>query len=110
MSRRTALNLIIDLVAFIVLLGLAFTGIIMKYILPPGTGGLGRLSHGGYGRFSGLEREHIKYLWSMTRHEWGSIHFYLAAGFLILMAVHIILHWQWIKNRFKSLTGIKTQK
>jgi hypothetical protein len=42
-------------------------------------------------------------LWSMTRHEWGDIHFYLSALFVILMVVHIILHWTWIKNYFKSL-------
>jgi len=90
------LNFIIVLVALLNLLGLASTGFIMKYILPPGTGGCGRRLFGGLGR------EHIKQLWSMTRHEWGSIHFYLALSFVILMVVHIILHWAWIKNYFKS--------
>ena len=97
--KRTTLNFIVDFVSFVNLLGLAFTGFIMKYILPAGTGGLGRLLHGGRGR------EHIKELWSMTRHEWGSIHFYLALVFVILMVVHIILHWGWIKNYFKSFLG-----
>ena len=97
--KRTTLNFIIDLVSFIDLLGLAFTGFIMKYILPPGTGGRGQLLHGGRGR------EDIKDLWSMTRHEWGGVHFYLALVFVILMVVHIILHWSWLKNYFKSLLG-----
>jgi len=96
--KRTTLNFIIDLVSFADLLGLAFTGFIMKYILPPGTGGRGQLLHGGRG-------EHIKELWSMTRHEWGGVHFYLAVLFVGLMVVHIILHWSWIKNCFKSLLG-----
>mgnify|MGYP001086303376 CR=1 FL=1 len=98
--KRTNLNFIIDLVAFLDMLGLAFTGFIMKYILPPGTSGLGRQLHGGRGR------EHIKDLWSMTRHEWGSIHFYLAVIFLTLMAVHLILHWKWVKAYIKSLFGL----
>jgi hypothetical protein len=98
--RRTTLNFVIDLVSFLNLLGLAVTGFIMKYILPPGTGGLGRGLHSGGGR-----GEHIKELWSMTRHEWGRIHFYLAILFIILMFVHIVLHWGWIKNYFKSLFG-----
>jgi len=97
--KRTTLNFIIDLVAFFDLLGLAFTGFIMKYILPPGTSGRGRQLHDGRGS------EHIKELWSMTRHEWGDIHFYLAVIFAVLMVVHIILHWGWIKAYFKSLLG-----
>jgi len=95
--KRSSLNFIVDLVSFLTLLGMVFTGFIMKYILPPGTGGRGSRLH------EGLGREHIKALWSMTRHEWGGIHFYLALLFIILMAVHIILHWSWIKNYFKSL-------
>ena len=95
--KRSSLNFIIDLVALLNLLGLASTGFIMKFILPPGTGGRGRLLHGGPGG------EHIKQLWSMTRHEWGGIHFYLALLFVILMVLHIILHWGWLKNYFKSL-------
>ena len=95
--KRSSLNFIVDLVSFLNLLGMVFTGFIMKYILPPGTGGCGRQLHGGCGR------AHIKDLWSMTRHEWGNVHFYLAVVFVILMIVHIILHWSWIKNYFKSL-------
>ena len=91
------MNFIVVLVAFLNLLGLAFTGFIMKFILPPGTGGRGRELH------EGLGREHIKTFWSMTRHEWGSVHFYLALLFVILMVVHIILHFNWLKNYFKSL-------
>ena len=90
-------NFIWDLVLFLCLLGLAVTGLIMKYILPPGTSGLGRSLHDGTGR--GIQ---AKELWSMTRHEWGDIHFYLAMTFVALMVVHIILHWKWIKAYVKS--------
>jgi len=100
MMRRITLNFIVDSVSFVNLVGLGFTGFIIKYILPPGTGGLGRLQHSGQGRVQ------IKYFWSMTRHEWGDIHFYLAVLFVILMAVHIVLHWTWIKNYLKSLPGL----
>ncbi len=97
--KRSSLNFIIDLASFINLLTLICTGIIMKYILPPGSGGCGWGFRGGRG--PGQIRE----LWSMTRHEWGNIHFYLAILFIILMTVHIILHWTWLKNYFKSLFG-----
>jgi hypothetical protein len=97
--KRATINFIVDLISFCNLLGLAFTGSIMKWVLPPGTGGYGRGFRGGRGTAE------IKYLWSMTRHEWGAIHFYLALLFVALMVVHIILHWTWIKCYFKSLLG-----
>jgi len=95
--KRSSLNFIVDLVSFLNLIWLVATGLIMKFVLPPGSGGLGRELHEGRGR------EPIKDFWSMTRHEWGDLHFYLALGFAVLMTVHIILHWSWIKNYFKSL-------
>ncbi len=98
--KRTTLNFIVDLISFVNLLGLAFTGFIIKFILLPGTGGLGRQLH------EGLGGEHIKTFWSMGRHEWGDIHFYLAIVFVVLIVVHIVLHFSWIKNYFKSLFGI----
>ena len=95
--KRSTLNFVIDLLGFMVLLDLACTGFIIRYILPPGTGGRGQALHGGQGG------EHIEQLWSMTRHEWGDIHFYLAVLFVILMTVHLILHWSWVKNYVRSL-------
>ena len=98
MISRSTVNFVLDLVSFLGLLGLAITGFVMRYVLPPGTGGLGRSLHGGAGR--GVQAQE---LWSMTRHEWGSIHFYLAVVFVVLMVIHIILHWPWIKCYVKSL-------
>jgi hypothetical protein len=100
MMKRGTLNFVVDFVSFINLVCLALTGFIMKYILPPGTGGRGCVLHGGGGR------EQIKQLWSMTRHQWGDIHFYLALLFVTLMVTHIVLHWSWIKSYLKSLLGI----
>jgi hypothetical protein len=95
--KRGTLNFIVDTVSFFDLLGLAFTGFIIKFILPPGSGGRGRELTGGRGLGE------IKSLFSMTRHEWGDIHFYLAALFFTLMIVHLVLHWTWIKCSFKSI-------
>ncbi len=102
--KRSFINFIVDFSSFVILVFLASTGIIIKYVLPPGTGGRGREVTGGRGR------EAVKDLWSMARHEWGNIHFYLAIGFLVLMVLHIILHWNWIKNYVKSLFGFGRQR
>jgi len=101
MIKRAAVNFIVDVVGFIDLLGLVCTGVIMKYILPPGSGGYGRGFRGG----RGVPQEQIRELWGLGRHEWGTIHFYLAILFVFLMIVHIILHWDWIKSYFKSVFG-----
>ena len=98
MMLRSTMNFILDMMSFLNLSGLIFTGFVMKYTLPPGTGGTGRALHGGTGR-----NVQVRDLWSMTRHEWGSIHFYLAVAFVILMIMHAILHWRWIKSYAKSV-------
>lgn len=96
MAKRATINFILDFAGFIVLILLTVTGLIMKYVLPPGSGGYGRALHDSEGR------EHIKTLMSMSRHEWGSIHFVLAVLFLVVMILHVYLHWGWIKNYVKS--------
>ena len=99
--KRSTLNFLIDLISLINLLGMIITGVIIKYILPPGSGGgHGRGFRGGRG-----PAEQVKAVWSMTRHEWGDIHFYLSVLFIALIMVHIILHWNWIKCYFKSMFG-----
>jgi hypothetical protein len=39
----------------------------------------------------------------MDRHSWGDIHFYLSLGILVLMLVHIALHWRWVKGTFRGM-------
>lgn len=80
--RRNTLNFWIDFVSLVVMLGLAWTGLLIHYVLPPGTGG----RHGGYAQM----------LWGLGRHDWGSIHFYLALVLIGLMFVHVWLHWSWV--------------
>ncbi len=76
-KRQTVLNFTVDIVSFAVLAFLITTGIVMKHILPPGTGG--KLS-----------------VWGFDRHQWGELHFWLAAVFFAFMTYHIWLHWKWI--------------
>ena len=103
MMSRSTLNFILDLVSFLNLSGLIFTGFIMKYILPPGSGGVyGRGFRGGRGSET-APVEQIREFLSLGRHDWGDVHFYLAVVFVVLMVIHIILHWSWIKCYVKSV-------
>ncbi len=92
--RRATVNFVVDIVSFVIFLALAATGSILRYVLPPGSG--------GQGFRGGRPLPGPNQLWGLVRHEWGDIHFWLAVTFVILMIVHIILHWGWIKCYVRS--------
>ncbi len=81
---RSTLNFAVDLVTFITLWALLTTGLLIKYVLPPGTGRwltvLGK-----------------------DRHGWGDIHFYLAVALCGLLVVHVLLHWRWVCETARRL-------
>ncbi len=96
--KRTTWNLILDTISFLNLLSLAATGTIMRWVLPPGSGG-GQ----GHGFRGGRDPGEVKELLGLGRHDWGDIHFTLALVFISLILVHLILHWTWIKTCGKSI-------
>ena len=79
--RRSILNFVVDAVSLVALLGLIATGLIVRYILPAGSGGRGRGAAAS--------------LWGLGRHDWGDVHFWLAVGIIALLIVHVALHWTW---------------
>ena len=83
--RKSTLHFSIDTAAFLLFLFLVSTGTLIYLILPPGSGQLS--------------------IWGMTRHEWGDLHFLAALGFLLLISVHLILHWNWIKTNIRGHAG-----
>ena len=99
--KRTWWNFVVDLCSFVNLLLLAATSAIMKWVLPPGSGGGGR----GYGFRGGrgLGAGEAKQWLGLGRHDWGYVHFVLALLFLALILVHLVLHWTWIKTCVRSI-------
>ena len=75
--QRAKVNFVVDAVAFGAFVLLTATGVLVRYVLPPGSG-----------RFSTL--------WGMDRHEWGQIHFWLAVFLLVSLGLHLVLHWRWV--------------
>lgn len=75
--QRTLLNLLVDLVAAALFLAMIATGYLIRFPLPPGT-------------------NKTLNLWGLTRHQWGEVHFWISLGLLTVLAVHFILHWQWL--------------
>lgn len=82
MKRSTLISLI-DAIAFIAFLFLTSSGILMRYLLPPGSG-----------RWSEI--------WGMSRHEWGEVHFWIALGFFAVLAFHLVQHWRFVLGLFRG--------
>jgi hypothetical protein len=67
----------VDGLSFGAFVFLTSTGVLVRYILPPGSG-----------RFTTL--------WGLDRHDWGNIHFWVALAFFACLSAHLFLHWKWI--------------
>lgn len=83
--RRGTLNFVVDVFLLLVMLGMAASGLVIKYVLPPGSGG----GHGG-------DAGSGKALWGLGRHDWGDLHFWLAVALVVLVLIHVALHWAWV--------------
>jgi hypothetical protein len=81
--KRSKMNSLIDIVSFGAFIFLTSTGILVRYILPPGSG-----------RFTTL--------WGLDRHAWGDIHFWVARAFFACLSAHLFLHWKWILSLLKG--------
>lgn len=93
--RRDTLNFLVDALALVAFLGLLATGLILWTLLPPG-------SRGGHGLS----------LWGLTRHDFGDIHFWIAVALVVLLILHVALHWTWVcvtVQRWLRPAGAKVQ-
>ena len=78
---------LVDSFLFICLLSLASIGFLMGFVLAEGP--------------TGQETE--KFFLGLHRHQWGNIHLYLSITFTILVVVHLVLNWNWIKQKARNL-------
>ena len=90
---RSGWNLVIDLAALLLMLGLVVTGLVIGLVLPAGSGGRG----GG----GGLE------LWGWGRHDWGDLHAWLSAFLGGVVLLHLVLHWRWVCKQTPRLLGLR---
>jgi hypothetical protein len=72
----------------------AFSGLVLEYVLPYGSG-----FRGGRGLIKGT------IFLGFERGKWMDIHTYSSLIFLGLVVVHLVLYWSWIKNLPKLLKG-----
>ena len=133
--KQNTLNFWVDMASFIAFLALIFTGLLIYYVLPPcdsctGAGcsikslspcdsstGAGcpltapSLCDSRSGTGCSIEgKPAIKAeptLWGLGRHDYGNIHFKLALTMILLMLLHIILHWSWVCATIGNMLNLK---
>lgn len=84
--KRPNLNFLVETAAFAAFVLLTSTGVLMSYILPPGSG-------------------HFSTLWGMDRHGWGRLHFWIAVVLMGFLGLHLLLHWKWVTGMVKGQPG-----
>ncbi|MGB0715312.1 MAG: DUF4405 domain-containing protein, partial [Phycisphaerae bacterium] len=67
----------------ILFLAMVATGVILRDLLPPGSGG----RNGCPPRLT---------LWGFGRHEWSETHFWLSLSLIGILVIHVGLHWSWV--------------
>lgn len=89
---KSKLNLGIDLIMFLLMMPIAGIGILIKYVLIP-----------GYERNLIYDANTDLSFWGLTRHQWGSIHFAFSIALMILLVLHLFLHWRMIVGTFRKM-------
>ncbi|MDD3783885.1 MAG: DUF4405 domain-containing protein [Candidatus Portnoybacteria bacterium] len=82
---KNKLNFLVDFLAAICFLVIAKTGLIIFFFLPEG------VRRGGYQEFFGI-----------TKKTYTGIHNWAGIVFVVLILLHIVLHWDWIINAVKN--------
>jgi hypothetical protein len=90
--NKLKLNLVIDLIMFLVMMAVAGIGFMIKYVLVPGSE-----RNEIYGK--GVEL----FYWGLDRHQWGNIHLILSLILLFLLLLHIFFHW----NQIVHVLGVR---
>lgn len=88
--KKQTLKYVIDMMLFVEICAISILGLLLGFVIPGGEVG-GRAG---------------KYFLGLHRHEWGSIHLYLAIVLLMLLAIHIWLNWGWIDRYTREYFGI----
>lgn len=85
--KKTDWQYLVDTLLFLCIVGIAFIGFLMGLFIPKGP----------------TAPESAKYFLGLHRHQWGNIHFYLSITFTVLVIIHLILSWKWIKAKARQI-------
>ena len=89
--RRSKINAVVDVIALLVFVFSTFSGVVIWQVLPSGSGYRG-----------GRSPTSLDFL-GFARHDWMDIHNISSLMFVVLVVIHLVLHWNWFKNLMKTL-------
>jgi len=58
------------------------------------------LPRGGGGHSSVVESDST--FWALSRDTWLGLHDWVAVALIVIVVIHVVLHWKWIVNTTKS--------
>lgn len=96
--RRTQLNLWVDMVSLLLFWLVCVTGVILHWNLPPGSGRM-EVAHGP-----------VQLLWGWDRHAWGKAHTLCSTLLVLVLCLHLALHWKWLAAMLKKQPGMASGK
>ncbi len=85
--KKSDWQYLVDTLLFICIVSMAFIGFLLGLVIPKGP----------------KAAETAKYFLGLHRHQWGNFHFYLSISFVILVVIHLIFSWNWIKGKASQL-------
>jgi hypothetical protein len=92
MKNRLKTNIIIDLVMFIAMAITSISGVVIKIIAP-----LRRSAHEEW-----VRKAASCFFQAWSRRTWAHIHLWAGVIVMVLLVVHIALHWQAVDSFFKK--------
>jgi len=96
--KKSNLLLLTDVLMFLFIALMTGLGLMIKYILVPGS-----KRWDIYGRNVDLN------FLGMDRHQWGTVHLICAIFFIALLALHIILHWKTLVAYVCKIVNTRTE-
>ena len=85
--KKTDWQYLVDTLLFLCIVGIAVIGFLMGLFIPKGP----------------TATESAKYFLGLHLHQWGNIHFYLSIAFTVLIIIHLIFSWKWIKAKARQI-------
>ena len=85
--KKTDWQYLVDTLLFLCIVGIVFIGFSMGLVIPKGP----------------TASESAKYFLGLHRHQWGNIHFYLSITFTVLVIIHLVFSWNWIKGKSRQI-------
>jgi Domain of unknown function (DUF4405) len=87
-GNKAQRNFFVEVATAVAFGSMVGTGILLKWVLPPG-------------RFGGRGLTWL----GLDRHAWGDVHLWLAFGLLALTVTHVVLHWRWVTSCWQRALG-----